>query len=328
MTKIESNKIDLQYSPLWTGQLWNTILPMIEKLAQEKNILFLKDIQMEDAPVMVDEQHLNQVVMNLLSNAIKFTPENGRIKLEIRLQTDADQTDRLQGVVVVTDSGIGMSKEFMEHLYHPFEQENEGKEGTGLGLSIAKKLIELMDGTIQCTSEKGVGTTFVVHFPLMKCTEEETNAMGRNRTSFTAQETNGAEHQAGQESLRGKRVLVCEDHPINRQIITRILERVGIEVTIAENGKIGIDIFQESAEDTFDGILMDIRMPVMDGLETARQIRQLKRLDAIHIPIIAMTANAFSEDVTASRAAGMNAHLSKPVEPQKLYATMQRLMCK
>lgn len=314
MTKIESNKIDLRYSPLRTGELWETVLPIIEKLAQKKKIDFQKDISMEDAAVMVDEQHLNQIVMNLLSNAVKFTQLKGTVCFKVRAVTDEKNEEQLSCQVVVSDTGIGMSEDFMKRLYRPFEQEKEGHEGTGLGLSIVKKLIDLMDGTIECSSEQGVGTTFILNFALQKCKQQDLKV--EKQRVFKDEKMN----------FSGKKILVCEDHPINTQIIVQILERVGIEVVTAENGKIGVELFEASVEGTFDAVLLDIRMPVMDGLETARVLRRLNRTDATQIPIIAMTANAFSEDIKASREAGMNAHLSKPIEPSKLYETLQQLM--
>ena len=321
MTKIESNKIDLQYSPISTTKLWETTISIVEQLAQKKNIQFRKNISMEDAVVMADEQHLSQIVMNLLSNAVKFTPENGTVYLEIKTSTNLNKADDLLFHVTVTDSGIGMSEAFMRNLYHPFEQENENREGTGLGLSIAKKLIDLMGGTIACTSRKNEGTTFVVDFTLHQCSDEEILQEQKQEKVLAAERK-----QTEQDVLQGKRLLVCEDHPINTEIVVRLLERVGIQVDTVENGKLGLDKFVASEIGYYQGILMDIRMPVMDGLETAHRIRSLKREDAASIPIIAMTANAFIEDVRASREAGMNAHLSKPIDPQKLYETLQEMI--
>lgn len=320
MTKIESNKVELQYTPSSTERIWKTIIPIIDKLAQQKDVTFEKKVTMEDTMVMVDEQHLNQIVMNLLSNAVKFTPEGGRVQLLVCMETDLKDTDQMNCQVIVSDNGIGMSEAFMQHLYRPFEQENEGLEGTGLGLSIAKKLIELMGGTIECSSKKGEGTTFTLKFALEKCTKEELETYKKETTEVSA-ETIKADT-----SLKGKRILVCEDHPLNTQIIVRVLEREGIEVVTAENGAVGVEKFASCEEGTFDAVLMDIRMPQMDGLEATRAIRKLDRADAVTVPIIAMTANAFAEDVRASKEAGMNAHLSKPIEPEKVYHTLRSFL--
>lgn len=322
MTKIESNKIELQYNSVAAETMWDTILPIIDKLAQKKQIMFQKDIRMEKTAVLVDEQHLNQIVMNLLSNAVKFTPKKGAVTFMAEAVTSKGDSDILDVTVRVSDTGIGMSSEFQQHLYTPFEQENDGLEGTGLGLSIAKKLVEMMKGTIECISEKGAGTTFTIHISLQKC---DMNSIVQV-SDEVKQEIQNEKKQEEIIALQGKRVLVCEDHPLNTQIITKILERVGIHVTTAPNGQAGLDLFCAAPENSFDAVLMDIRMPVMDGLETARQIRRLDREDAKQIPIIAMTANAFAEDVEASSQAGMNAHLSKPVDPTMVYNTLQQLM--
>lgn len=322
MTKIESNKIDIQCSALETSKLWDTILSMIDKLAQKKHINFVKDISMEDTVVMADEQHLNQIVMNLLSNAVKFTSPNGTVSLTVTTDTDFHDPQMLNCCVIIADSGAGMSEEFMKHLYEPFKQENDIKEGTGLGLSIAKKLIDLMGGTIECSSKKNKGTKFTLKFSLEKCTDKQILESIEKKKKEDKKVIKENEISV----LAGKRILVCEDHPLNMQIITKILQRVGIEVVMAGNGKIGVDKFKESKENFFDVILLDIRMPVMDGLETTRTIRSLDRGDSAVIPIIAMIANAFFEDVNASKAAGMNEHLSKPIEAQKLYETLQRFV--
>lgn len=330
MTKIESNKVDLQYTPVKSSALWNTAIPMIDKLAQKKKIQFIREIDYHDTLVMADAQHLNQVVMNLLSNAVKFTPDRGTVRLSVKVQEMRSKgggkgnPDALQYEVTVSDTGIGMSEAFMQNLYHPFEQENEGKEGTGLGLSIAKKLIELMDGTIECVSEKNKGTTFTLHFALQLCDASEQEEYDE-KTENVVQEKKS---QQKYDNLKGRRILVCEDHPLNIQIIVRLLQREGIEVITAENGKKGTELFADSEPGYFDAVLMDIRMPVMDGIQAARVIRDMKRVDSLKTPIIAMTANAFEEDVRASRAAGMNAHLSKPIEPQKLYETLNEFLRK
>ncbi len=323
MTKIESNKVDIQYSPLKTACMWDTIVSIIDKLAQKKHITFLRDISMMDTVVMADEQHLNQIVMNLLSNAVKFTPEGGTVQFAATMNKSDRKENEYDCMVVVKDTGIGMSKEFMKNLYKPFVQEHEGREGTGLGLSIAKKLIELMGGTINCSSVENEGTTFKLYFSL-----EGTDSKGEAASEIN--QPQNVENLSDQElyaGLKGKNILVCEDQPLNIQIIVRILQRVGINVETAVNGQIGYDTFVKSELNYFDGVLMDIRMPVMDGLETAKAIRALDREDAHSIPIIAMTANAFSEDERASQKAGMNAHLSKPINMKKLYSTLSFYLC-
>ena len=347
MTKIESDKIDIVCKPQKTSKLWETIITIIDKVAQKKGVIFKKDISEGDYNVMVDEQHLNQIVMNLLSNAVKFTDMDGVVSLKVSMTPVIDEY--VHFVVLVEDSGIGMSEEFMDDLYTPFVQEHDSREGTGLGLSIAKKLIEMMGGTIKCVSRKGVGTKFILDFRLQMCKEdigiyenerieqeadaEYTHEGNVDAEVVSQEDNNGNKAKAGQkkhgnidENLKGKHVLVCEDHPLNTQIIVRLLERAEMEIETAENGEIGFEMFKKSEENTYDAVLMDIRMPVMDGLETSRAIRSLDREDAKTVPIIAMTANAFEEDVRASKKAGMNAHLSKPIDPQKVYDTLSELI--
>ena len=212
---------------------------------------------------------------------------------------------------------MGMSEEFMRNLYTPFLQENSRQEGTGLGLSIAKKLVELMGGTIDCVSRQHVGTVFTVRVPLERSAPENAPA---------AEALPAPVKSDARASLRGKRLLVCEDNAINALIIRRLLEKQGISVVPAENGQLGVDTFAASPIGGFDGILMDVRMPVMDGLSAVRAIRSMDRADARTVPIIAMTANAFEEDQRASRDAGMNAHLAKPVNPGQLFDTLARFL--
>ncbi|MDD3338900.1 MAG: ATP-binding protein, partial [Lachnospiraceae bacterium] len=314
MTKIESKKTELHLSPTLISHTWETVISIIEKLAQKKNLHFTKDIA--DYPglfLLADEQHLNQILVNLLSNAVKFTPDNGEIELHISIDDKRDDPEYADCNIIIRDTGIGISQNFMKDLYTPFEQENDSREGTGLGLSIAKKLVELMGGVIECESAKGMGTTFFIYLSMKKCAAPSAVSPAVPEKVPTV-------------SLEGKQILVCEDHPMNTQIICRLLERKGIQVTATENGLKCVEAFAHAPENTFHGILMDIRMPVMDGLTAAGRIRSLNRKDAASIPIIAMTANAFAEDVRASHKAGMNAHLSKPIEPDKLYSTLESLI--
>lgn len=321
MTKIESNKIDYQYDSMNISKIWETIIPIIDKLAQKKNINFIQDIKIQDSMVVMDILHINQVIMNLLSNAVKFTPEYGQIKLSVCEQPDSAEKNKLNCVIKISDTGIGMSTEFMQHMYSPFEQENNNKEGTGLGLSIAKKLTQQMGGTIECQSEKEKGTTFTVKFTFEKSKDEQTETQAQNKISENDTKNKNTK-TADLSLLKGKKILVCEDQPMNINLITLILNHVGIEVTTAENGLIGLEKFSASEDGFFDAIIMDIRMPVMDGLQATKAIRNLSSQYSKEIPIIAMTANAFSEDIEACQKAGMNKHLSKPIEVDKLYSTL------
>ena len=316
MTKIESNLTELHIESVRGGRLFETTIPIVDKLAQNKGIDFAATISAEDdLYVLADRQHLDQIVMNLLSNAVKFTPPGGHVHLIVRLDEDAADPERVRCRIEVSDTGIGVSEAFMQHLYTPFEQENSGQEGTGLGLSIARKLVDLMDGTIECRSRQNIGTVFTVTIPLAK-----------DRAVQPAAESDTGSAAGDDSALAGKRILVCEDNEVNLMIIRKLLEKKQIIVETATDGRAGVEAFAASVPGTFDAILMDIQMPVMDGLAATAAIRALKRADAGVIPILAMTANAFEEDVRASETAGMNAHMAKPVEPQKLYETLIRFL--
>ena len=305
MTKIESNTAELNLSAVQAATLFDTSIPIIEALAEKKNVRFTADIDIpKNCPVTADVQHISQIVMNLLSNAVKFTPEGGSVRLTAAMRGGTCD-------ISVSDTGVGMSPEFMKELYKPFAQENGGHEGTGLGLAIAKKLVELMGGTIGCESAEGVGTTFRIALPLSPASEGDVLPPVQEALP-------GADFG----KLSGKRVLVCEDNAINTTIIERLLTRVGLTVDAVENGARGVERFNSSPVGTYSAILMDIRMPVMDGFAATRAIRALERSDAKSVPIFAMTADAFLKDAENSLTAGMNAHLTKPVEPDKLYGTL------
>ena len=262
--------------------------------------------------VLMDYVRVRQVIMNLLSNAVKFTPEGGQIRLELMREDMDDGT--LHVSVVVRDTGIGMSQEFIHSAFDAFTQEakdDDNRGGTGLGLTITKQLVNVMGGTIECESVKDQGTTVIVTFDFPKVEKDE-----RSEEDLLK--------QGASLDLTGKRLLLVEDHPMNMQIAKILLEKRHAEVVVARDGQIGVDRFASSSEGYFDGILMDIRMPNMDGLTATREIRKLPRPDAGRIPIIAMTANAYAEDVQKALEAGMDEHLAKPIDPKKLYATLAR----
>lgn len=317
MTKIESNKVDLNYQPVAIDKLWITVLPIVEKLAQKHEIRFESQIFVPQGKwVKVDQQHLNQIVLNLLSNAVKFTPKGGTVTLTVDAKESFVSKDMLLFEIQVKDTGIGMSKKFLKKLYRPFEQESVGQGGTGLGLSITKKLVTLMHGSIECESVKRVGTTFIVKLPLHLCEPDE-----KEKTLVI----DAKKEEIAEQVLEGKRVLLCEDQEINAQIVTHLLERRGMQVVVCENGLRGVETFHRE-KNHFDVILMDIRMPVMNGLDAAREIRSIESEYAQKIPIIALTANAFTQDMEKSRKAGINAHLSKPIEPDMLFQTLKQLL--
>jgi CheY-like chemotaxis protein len=284
-------------------------------LCREKGIHFDIDAEpVDDVLPIVDSLRVNQVIFNLLSNAVKFTPEGGTVTFRMREHITEDGKLAMEGTV--RDNGIGMSREFQKVLFEPFTQEvrndRSGVQGTGLGLAIVKKLLDLMGCTIRVESEIGKGTAFIFggKFDFIPAHADNTNEKA-------------SEVRESVEDLKNRHVLLCEDHPLNQEIAADILKDKGMIVQLAEDGKQGTEAFRNSPTGFYDAILMDIHMPVMDGFEAARVIRSMKRADASSVPIIAMTADAFTEDVEKCLAAGMNAHLAKPIDPEKMVQVLK-----
>lgn len=250
--------------------------------------------------------------MNILSNAVKFTNDGGTITFTSECHPGEDE----KHIVVrysVKDTGIGMSDEFLAHIFDEFAQEESGArtqyKGTGLGMAITKRYVDMMGGTISVNSRKGVGTEFIVELPLKRAPEEAIKEQ---------------DNIIEKTDLNGVKVLLAEDNELNAEIATVQLEEYGIQITRVSNGKEAVDAFKMNPVGTFDLILMDIMMPVMNGYEATREIRMIHREDADKIPIIAMTANAFAEDVQASLEAGMNAHIIKPLVMEEVLRTIAR----
>ena len=311
--KLSARKMVLRPVPYPYQEFRSSIMTMIGPLCRQKNIDFSFS---EAAPYMVciDKVRFEQIFFNLLSNAVKYTPIGGKIDFIADSHLNGDGSLVICDFYV-RDNGIGMSDEFQKHLFEPFEQESadehSSQQGTGLGLSIVKELVELMGGSIQIRSSQGVGTEVKVHLDMP-------NIKGGENTSPVSADI------PAESSLAGKKVLLLEDQPLNMMIARKLLEKQDITVICAENGAQGLEKFNNSPVGFIDAVLTDIRMPVMDGLELAKAIRSLSRADAKTVAIIAMTANAFEEDVNKSQLAGMDAHLSKPIEPELLYKTLQR----
>ena len=308
ISKIDTGKLELHPEPYLCTDFVFTIRNLLDVKAKQKGVAFeIVDNITEFQTALFDKTHLQQILMNLLNNAIKFTPRGGTVRLQIDPATcNGDQT---AVCFIVSDTGIGISPEFLrEKLYTPFEQERRKETcseiGTGLGLSIVKSLVALMNGTISCESEMDKGTIFRVVIP--------TTFLPTNPEKPTVR-------IADYSKLIGKHILLCEDHPLNQEIMGRLLAKRQVITQTAENGERGLALFGQSEEGYYDAILMDLRMPVMDGIETARAIRALDRADAKTVPIIAITANVFDVDMQQCKDAGMNAHLAKPIEPEKLY---------
>ena len=316
MSKMDNDKMVLHPEPYYASEFIDAIKVMFAEKMKEKNIHFTVQFKNElQCALMFDKLRLQQIFVNLINNAVKFSQENGEVTLEVRV--DEATEDELHLSFVVRDQGCGMTEEFQKKMYEPFEQGEIGKRvgetGTGLGLSIVKRLVELMGGTITCESAPEQGTTFTVK---LKAPIYKGEVKPQTRQNLID----------GVAVLRGKRVLLCEDHPLNIMISKKLLEKEEMIVDVAENGLEGVTRFSKSASGYYNVILMDIRMPVMDGIEATTRIRSLDRPDATTIPIIAMTANAFDEDVEETKKAGMNAHLAKPVEVGELYQTLIRFL--
>ncbi|MEA4854323.1 MAG: transporter substrate-binding domain-containing protein [Christensenella sp.] len=322
--KMEFGHMQLQPEVISTQKLLASCVDLIQQTAAEKGVTFRvinKNANL-DGYVLADVVCIKKLFINLLSNAVKFTPPGGTVELELEVlnRTGNIVHDRL----TITDTGIGMSPEFLKNgIFKPFSQEynqlTPQNEGTGLGLSIAKQLAELLHATIRVESAKGVGTKFIVDIDFEVVQSEK---------AIQNEEEENKQKESDMKRLNGRRILLVEDHPINAQIAKKLLEKAGGEVVWVKNGKAGVEQFQRYDIDGCDAILMDIRMPGMDGLEAAKAIRELPREDAKRVPIIALTANAYEEDIKNALAAGMNAHLAKPVEPQKLYLTLWQLFQK
>lgn len=321
MSKIESGKIEFHPAQVNRKTLASSILTTARILASQKGVHFKADLPPTDSiswkDVRVDPSRVEQIFVNLLSNAIKFTPPGGTVTfhMENLSMTDTTVLDRF----IISDTGIGMSKEFQEHMFEPFSQEGrlntDRESGTGLGLAIVKQIVDRMGGTIAIESEPNQGTTVTL---------ELTSPLSLDDTA--ADEVLEKDDTAPDLSiLKGKHILLCEDHPLNSEIASRLLEMQEITTEVAQNGQIGADLFKKAPPHTYDAILMDVRMPVMNGLEATKAIRALTdHEDAQTIPILAMTANTFDEDVLQCLEAGMDDYLAKPVDPMNLYEALAR----
>lgn len=315
MSRLESGSASLNKQEFWMQQFWETIntIATSQAKAAEVQYIFEKEEGIQKKYIG-DAVRLEQILINLINNAIKFTPKGGTVKVYISQLEAVQNRARLQAKV--SDTGIGISKEFLPKVFQAFSQEHNAATssygGSGLGLSIAKSFARMMGGDIIVESREGHGTTFTVEVWLDVAAEMD-----------DVKQVEQVENENG--FLAGKHILLVEDHPLNTIVARRILEKQKMDVVSAENGQVALKLFEESERGTFDAILMDVRMPVMDGITATQKIRELKRADAKTIPIIAMTANAYDEDKKQTYEAGMNAHLAKPIEPRMLYDTLAQM---
>ncbi len=320
MSRIESGKIVLSNEKFSLFKLLESINTMFYGQCEENHIRYNCNISEDINEYYIgDNMKIRQILINILGNAVKFTKEGGYVELSVIKKASYGNKTTIE--FTVKDNGIGMSSEFIPHIFDAFAQEdnsNTNKYGSsGLGLAITKNIVELMNGTIEVESEKGKGSAFTVTLTLDNAESMETD---NNKDELSGNEA------PDYSSLKDHRVLLAEDVEINTEIMMMILDSQGIKAEHAENGKVAFKMYTEHPEGYYDAILMDIRMPEMDGLEATAAIRDLDRKDSKTIPIIALSANAFDEDVQRSLQAGLNAHLTKPVQPEDLFNTLINLI--
>ena len=315
MSKLESGEIVLEEIPFNLSSIYREVFVVIEQVAAEQNLQIVwekKEITHRD--LIGSPRYVKRVMMNILSNAMKYNRENGHIYIScIEIPSGQPETTTME--FVCRDTGIGMAEEFQKHIFEPFAQEHAGSRtrfsGTGLGMPISKKLIEKMGGTITFESAEGIGTTFVIRVPFKIDLDVDIR-----------------EEQAdvSEKSKKGLHILLAEDNELNMEIAEFVLQNEGAEVSKAWNGEETVELFRKSESGEFDAILMDIMMPVMNGYEATKMIRSLDREDAKVIPIIAMTANAFTEDRLRAKEAGMNEHIAKPFDVKLLVKIIHKLV--
>lgn len=321
MARIESDQIKLDLGLYDIKEKVFALCAVFEVDMQKKDITFNVDLSdMKDSVVWYDSKKLKQIMLNLISNAVKYTPDGGTITCTMH-QKDCNREGYGLYEIIVSDTGIGMSKEFIDRIFDRFSRSDDSitkeTQGTGLGMSIVKKLVDLMSGTIDVESEQGKGSKFTIKLELKKATEEE---LGR------LEEEKEEKKEKEEEMAAELKILIVDDNELNRDILQEILEDEGCVITgIAVNGEDALKKVSESEKEDFDLILMDVQMPVMDGYEATRRIRALENRQLANIPIFAMTANAFEEDRKNALEAGMNDHLTKPVDVNKLKEALRRV---
>ena len=315
MSKLESGEIVLEEIPFNLSSISREVFVVIEQMAAEQNIRVAwekKEITHRD--FIGSPGYVKRVMMNILSNAVKYNKENGQIYVSC-VEIPSEQPEMTTMEFVCRDTGIGMAEEFQKHIFEPFAQEYTGSRakfaGTGLGMAISKKLVEEMGGTITFESKKGVGSTFVIRVPF----KIDLDADKREESK-----------DVSEKSIKGMHVLLAEDNELNMEIAEFLLQNEGAEVTKAWNGQEIVELFRKSESGEFDVILMDIMMPIINGYEAAKRIRSLDREDAKKIPIIAMTANAFTEDRIRAKEAGMDEHVAKPIDVELLIKVIHKLV--
>ena len=319
MNKLESGSVQLEERPFSLGEVMESVLSIIEIRAGERGVVLHREVMdVVHDRLIGSPLHLRQILLNISSNAVKYNHPGGSVAISCRELPPADPAVR--GPVTFTftcaDTGVGMSQEFQTRAFEPFAQEDttvhSTYSGTGLGLPIAKELVEHIGGSISFVSQQGKGTTFTIVLPFLPDPDSAAPA-----APVPVEEL---------PSIAGARVLLAEDNDMNREITRFVLEKQGVQVVEALDGRQAVEAFAQSAPGSFDVVLMDVMMPVMDGLEATRRIRSMDRPDAKTVPIFALTANAFVDDQVRSRKAGMNEHLPKPLDAPKLILLIRKYL--
>ena len=314
MSKIERGKIQLLREHADLKKLLESLLPGMQTIAKKYNVAVnYKGFQTQHRYIYGSPVHIQRIASNILSNAIKYNRDGGSVTVFVTEEPVEGCQDKAMFILTVQDTGIGMSEDFLKNrLFIPFAREysEEKVPGTGLGMAIIKEIVQLMDGEIQVESKLGEGSTFKVYTPFELAPELVENKLNKERDDKTI--------------LAGKRILVVDDNDVNVEIATFLLENHGAECFNAHNGREGVEAYLAKDEGFFDLILMDVRMPIMNGYEATRAIRSANRSDAVDVPIVAMTANAFTEDKRKCWAAGMNDHIAKPIDVEVMLETIGR----
>ena len=322
MSRIESGKVVLEEQETDLVTTLQELQSIMEGQAKERKLKLHVDYSnLRDRHVYCDKTRLNQVMFNLLANAVKFNSEGGSIWLTMsQLEPTCEVEDRAIYEIRVKDTGIGIGKEFIKHIFEPFERERTSTvskiQGTGLGMAITKNIVDMMGGTIEVESQKGVGTEFIIRLELRL--QAEAGVANEDGTKQHG-------HAEGVAEFAGKRLLLAEDNELNREIACMLLSKYGFVIDTAENGQEAVDLVAASAPGYYDLVLMDIQMPVMDGHEATRRIRNLEDKELAKVPVVAMTANAFDEDRKAAKECGMNGFISKPINMQEVVQALR--MC-
>ena len=306
----------MEYTVSNVHECFENCVIMFQQQAESKNQTLSLTEQIMYPYVYMDAPHLSEVCLNIISNAIKYTNTGGMISCNV-VQKSCEKEDWCNMIITITDNGIGMSEEFQKRIFETFERERNTTlshiDGSGIGMGITKKLVELMDGTIEVKSKQGKGSTFTVTIPCRKASEDDSLVKKNSNLS-------------NKNCLNGVRILLVEDNEINTEIATELLTEEGCIVETANDGVVCIDMIEKADADYYKMILMDIQMPVMNGYDATLAIRKMKDTKKARIPIIAMTANAFAEDTQKALSVGMNAHVAKPVDMNILVPTMMKYL--